>query len=84
MDDLPERGAFKSDEARALLHLKRFAEAEQAALACRALAQQLYNDEADLNACGVLVGALSCSPLQAAGTEIPCLPFKLFSMTATE
>jgi alkyl hydroperoxide reductase subunit AhpC len=27
---------------------------------------------------------LSCSPFQAAGTEIPCFSFKLFSMTASE
>src|SRR4051794_38015372 len=30
------------------------------------------------------IDVLSCSPFQAAGTEIPCLSFKLFSMAATE
>src|SRR4051794_26960232 len=29
-------------------------------------------------------GVLSCSPLQAAGAELPCLSVKLFSMAAAE
>ena len=61
LDDLRERTAFKGDEARALLRSKRFAEAEQAGLAFRALAQQSFDDESDLSACGVLVGALTGS-----------------------
>jgi hypothetical protein len=59
LDDLAERAAFKGDEARALLQLKRFGRAAAAARRFRRLAQNAYDDRMDLSACGVMVSALT-------------------------
>jgi tetratricopeptide (TPR) repeat protein len=59
LDNLGERAKFKGDEARALLTLKRFEDAAEAARVFRALAQNAYDDRLELSACGALVQALT-------------------------